>query len=118
MKILVNNLQEIKKYIQFSLIMRGNKRKYPNKLVSNFKKSEKHNQSIGSQYSGMLFVCIGILFRHVCLKRRVNSNAPKSGRVIQKFESIDYLCQCMSMLILMRLVNSANIYENVSRIFE
>lgn len=118
MKILVNNLQEIKKYIQFSLIMRGNKRKYPNKLVSNFKKSEKHNQSIGSQYSGMFFVCIGILFRHVCLKRRVNSNAPKSDRVIQKFESIDYLCQCMGMLILMRLVNSANIYENVSRIFE
>lgn len=35
----------------------------------------------------------------------------------RSFESIDYLCQCMSMLVLMRQEGSANIYERVSRIF-
>jgi len=78
----VSNLQKSKKYIQFSLKMRGSKRKYPNKLVKNFKKSEKHNQSIGSQYSGMLFVCIGILFRYVCLKH-LNQNQGVSFRCLK-----------------------------------
>jgi hypothetical protein len=35
----------------------------------------------------------------------------------RRFESIDYLCQCMSMLVLMRLEDPANIYDRVSRIF-
>ena len=35
----------------------------------------------------------------------------------RSFESIDYLCQCMSMLVLMRLEDPANIYDRVSRIF-
>ena len=35
----------------------------------------------------------------------------------RSFESIDQLCQCMSMLVLMRLENPANIYDRVSRIF-
>ena len=35
----------------------------------------------------------------------------------RSFESIDYLCQCMSMLVLMRLEESANIFDRVSRIF-
>ena len=30
----------------------------------------------------------------------------------RSFESIDYLCQCMSMLILMRLEEPANIFDN------
>ena len=33
------------------------------------------------------------------------------------FESIDYLCQCMSMLVLMRLEEPTNIFHRVSRIF-
>lgn len=33
------------------------------------------------------------------------------------FESIDYFCQCMSMLVLMRLEESANIFDRVSKIF-
>lgn len=35
----------------------------------------------------------------------------------RSFESIDYLCQCMSMLVLMRLEGSVNIFDKVSRIF-
>ena len=35
----------------------------------------------------------------------------------RSFESIDYLCQCMSMLVLMRREESANIFDRVSRIF-
>ena len=34
----------------------------------------------------------------------------------RSFVSIDYLCQCMSMLVLMRLEDPANIYDRVSRI--
>ena len=36
----------------------------------------------------------------------------------RSFESIDYLCQCMSMLVLMRAEGSSNIFDRVSRIFE
>ena len=35
----------------------------------------------------------------------------------RSFESIDYLCQCMSMLVLMRREEPANIFDRVSRIF-
>lgn len=35
----------------------------------------------------------------------------------RSFESIDYLCQCMSMLVLMRLDEEANIFDKVSQIF-
>ena len=35
----------------------------------------------------------------------------------RSFESIDYLCQCMSMLVLMRLEEPENIFDRVSRIF-
>ena len=36
----------------------------------------------------------------------------------RSFESIDYLCQCMSMLVLMRLEEPANIFDRVSRILD
>ena len=35
----------------------------------------------------------------------------------RSFESIDHLCQCMSMLVLMRRKDPANIFDSVSRIF-
>ena len=35
----------------------------------------------------------------------------------RSFESIENLCPCMSMLVLMRLEDPANIYDRVSRIF-
>ena len=35
----------------------------------------------------------------------------------RSFESIDYLCQCMSMLVLMRREEPVNIFDRVSRIF-
>lgn len=35
----------------------------------------------------------------------------------RSFENIDYLCQCMSMLVLMRLEEPENIFDRVSRIF-
>ena len=35
----------------------------------------------------------------------------------RSFESIDYLCQCMSMLVLMRREEPTNILDRVSRIF-
>ena len=35
----------------------------------------------------------------------------------RNFESIENLCQCMSMLVLMRFKDPANIYDRVSRIF-
>lgn len=35
----------------------------------------------------------------------------------RSFESIDYLCQCMSMLVLMRREEPTNIFDRVSRIF-
>ncbi len=35
----------------------------------------------------------------------------------RSFENIDYLCQCMSMLVLMRLEEPANIFDRVSMIF-
>ena len=35
----------------------------------------------------------------------------------RSFESIDYLCQCMSMLVLMRLEEPENIFDRVSKIF-
>ena len=37
--------------------------------------------------------------------------------IFRSFESIDYLCQCMSMLVLMRREEPANIFDRVSRIF-
>ena len=35
----------------------------------------------------------------------------------RSFESLDYLCQCMSVLVLMRLEEPTNIFDRVSRIF-
>lgn len=35
----------------------------------------------------------------------------------RSFESIDYLCQCMSMLVLMRQKESTNLFDRVSKIF-
>ena len=35
----------------------------------------------------------------------------------RSFESIDYLCQCMSMLVLMRLEKPTNIFDRVFKIF-
>ena len=35
----------------------------------------------------------------------------------RSFDSIDYLCQCMSMLVLMRLEEPGNIFDRVSKIF-
>ena len=35
----------------------------------------------------------------------------------RSFDSIDYLCQCMSMLVVMRQEETANIFDRVSRIF-
>ena len=35
----------------------------------------------------------------------------------RSFESIDHLCRCMSMLVLMRLEEPTNIFDRVSRIF-
>ena len=35
----------------------------------------------------------------------------------RSFASIDFLCQCMSMLVLIRLEESVNIFDKVSRIF-
>lgn len=35
----------------------------------------------------------------------------------RSFESIDYLCQCISMLVLMRREEPTNIFDRVSRIF-
>ena len=35
----------------------------------------------------------------------------------RSFESIDYLCQCMSMLVLMHREEPTNIFDRVSRIF-
>lgn len=33
-------------------------------------------------------------------------------------ESIDYLCQCMSMLVMMRLKEEQNLFESITKIFE
>ena len=35
----------------------------------------------------------------------------------RSFDSIDYLCQCMSMLVVMRQEETANIFDRVSQIF-
>lgn len=35
----------------------------------------------------------------------------------RSFESIDHLCQCMSMLVLMRLEDPVNVFDRVSKIF-
>lgn len=35
----------------------------------------------------------------------------------RSFESLDYLCQCMSMLVMMRRKENANIFDRVSQIF-
>lgn len=35
----------------------------------------------------------------------------------RSFDSIDYRCQCMSMLVVMRQEETVNIFDRVSRIF-
>ena len=52
-------------------------------------------------------------------ERRLRSYKRKQAQAVtfRSFENIDYLCQCMSMLVLMRLEDPANIYDRVSRIF-
>ena len=53
-------------------------------------------------------------------ERLLRNYKRKQAQVVtfRSFESIDYLWQCMSVLVLMRLENPANIYDRVSRIFE
>ena len=52
-------------------------------------------------------------------ERRLRSYKRKQAQAVtfRSFESIDYLCQCMSMLVLVRLEEPANIFDRVSRIF-
>ena len=35
----------------------------------------------------------------------------------RSFDSIDYLCQCMSMLVMMRKKEKINLFDKVSQIF-
>ena len=64
-----------------------------------------------------------LLFLHDIRVPATNNEARNYKRkqaqavTFRSFESIDYLCQCMSMLVLMRLEDPANIYDRVSRIF-
>ena len=41
----------------------------------------------------------------------------KQAVTFRSFESIDYLCQCMSMLVMMRHKEDVNLFDRVSRIF-
>ena len=41
----------------------------------------------------------------------------KQAMSFRSFESIDYLCQCMSMLLMMRQKDEVNLFDRVSRIF-
>lgn len=52
-------------------------------------------------------------------ERLLRSYKRKQAQAVtfRSFESIDYLCQCMSMLALMRLDGTENIFNRVSRIF-
>ena len=69
-----------------------------------------------------------LLFLHDCRVPATNNEAERLLRnykrkqaqavTFRSFESIDYLCQCMSMLVLMRLEEPANIFDRVSKIFE
>ena len=45
-------------------------------------------------------------------ERLLKNYKRKQAVTFRSFESIDYLCQCMSMLILMRLEEPANIFDN------
>ena len=68
-----------------------------------------------------------LLFLHDCRVPATNNEAERLLRnykrkqaqavTFRSFESIDYLCQCMSMLVLMRLKEPANIFDRVSWIF-
>ena len=68
-----------------------------------------------------------LLFLHDCRVPATNNEAERLLRnykrkqaqavTFRSFESIDYLCQCMSMLVLMRLEEPANIFDRVSKIF-
>lgn len=68
-----------------------------------------------------------LLFLHDCRVPATNNEAERLLRnykrkqaqavTFRSFESIDYLCQCMSMLVLMRLEEPANILDRVSKIF-
>jgi len=52
-------------------------------------------------------------------ERRLRSYKRKQAQAVtfRRFESIDYLCQCMSILILMWLEEPENIFDRVSKIF-
>lgn len=41
----------------------------------------------------------------------------KQAVSFRSFESIDYLCQSMSMLLMMRRNNETNVFDRVSKIF-
>ena len=41
----------------------------------------------------------------------------KQAVTFRSFESIDYLCQCMSMLVMMRQKEDVNLFDRVSQIF-
>lgn len=68
-----------------------------------------------------------LLFLHDCRVPATNNEAERLLRnykrkqaqavTFRSFESIDYLCQCMSMLVLMRLEEPTNIFDRVSKIF-
>lgn len=56
----------------------------------------------GKHFVLKLFPCIDIL---------------QNGKEFRGFESIEYLCECMSMLLQIRQNEEANLYNRVSQIF-
>ena len=68
-----------------------------------------------------------LLFLHDCRVPPTNNEAERLLRSYKRkqqqavsfrsFESIEYLCQCMSMLVMMRQEEGLNLFDRVSRIF-
>lgn len=69
-----------------------------------------------------------LLFLHDCRVPATNNEAERLLRSYKRkqqqavsfrsFENLDYLCQCMSMLVRIRQKEEANIFDRVSKIFE
>ncbi len=68
-----------------------------------------------------------LLFLHDCRVPPTNNEAERLLRSYKRkqqqavsfrsFESIEALCQCMSMLVMMRQNNDINLFDRVSQIF-
>ena len=117
------NLKKVSEFEKrYQKILETVRKEYGNNLANNYYK-DGYNLFLRMEK----YMQNHLLFLHNSRAPATNNEAERLLRnykrkqaqavTFRSFENIDYLCQCMSMLVLMRLEDPANIYDRVSRIF-